>query len=326
MNKCRRGVMWKDSVAHYVLNGAEETHRLCQQLHDGTYKARDVKTFTVTSPKRREIVSISFRDRVYQRSLNDNALYPMMTRSFIYDNAACQKGKGTDFARRRLKCHMQRQYRKSGTGYWVLQIDIRGYYPNMRHDVTERMFEERLPRWAYEMALDVLRSQYPGDVGYNPGSQMIQIAGISFLDPIDHYIKERLRVKGYVRYMDDLILLGESRDFLESCRDEIGARLSEVGMEFNPKKTRIYSVGEGIPFLGFVFKLTDTGKVLMFVRSANVKQAKRRLRRMVNLSRKGLRDKAMVDECYRCYRDHISKGDSVRLLERMDAYYKSLWR
>lgn len=45
-----------------------------------------------------------------------------------------------------------------------------------------------------------------------------------------------------------------------------------------------------------------------------------------HLSRKGLRDKAMVDECYRCYRDHISKGNSMRLLERMDAYYKSLWR
>lgn len=99
--------MWKDSVAHYVLNGIESTLQLEEDLKSGAYKARPPITFKITSPKEREIVSIAFRDRVYQRSLNDNVVYPAMSRSFIRDNCACQSNKGTDYARERLKCFIK---------------------------------------------------------------------------------------------------------------------------------------------------------------------------------------------------------------------------
>ena len=92
MMRCRRGVMWKASVQSFVLNGPENIARLCDELHDGSYRARPTTSFTVTSPKRREIMAIPFRDRVVQRSYNDNAIYPCMSRCWIYDNAACQKG------------------------------------------------------------------------------------------------------------------------------------------------------------------------------------------------------------------------------------------
>jgi hypothetical protein len=129
MNKCIKGVLWKDSVAHFYLNYMEELLKLEAQLKDGTYRERPKKTFTITEPKIREIVSISFRDRVYQRSLNDNVIYPVMSRSFIPDNFACQKGKGTDAARNRLKEFLRRYYRKYGSEGYVLQCDITGYYP-----------------------------------------------------------------------------------------------------------------------------------------------------------------------------------------------------
>lgn len=89
MHKCKKGVIWKESVAHYVLNSLEETYKLNEQLENETYKARQIAKFTITRPKKREIISVCFRDRVYQRSLNDNALYPIMTNSFIRDNWAC---------------------------------------------------------------------------------------------------------------------------------------------------------------------------------------------------------------------------------------------
>ena len=75
------------------MNGIERTMKLSDELHSGTYKARKPVRFTITSPKPRDIASITFRDRVYQRSLNDNAVYLTMSKSFIYDNFACQKGK-----------------------------------------------------------------------------------------------------------------------------------------------------------------------------------------------------------------------------------------
>ena len=190
MYKCKKGVIWKDSVAHYYLNGIEETLKLEKQLRERTYKARKPVCFKVTHPKERDIVSISFRDRVYQRSLNDNAIYPQMSKGFIYDNMACQKGKGTDKARNRLKAFLQKYYRKHGTDGYVLQCDIYGYYPNMKHEVALETFKKKLDGWTYEKTETVLNEQYDGDTGYNPGSQMVQIAGISVLDELDHYIKE----------------------------------------------------------------------------------------------------------------------------------------
>lgn len=85
----------------------------------------------LTHPKKREAISIMFRDRVYQRSLNDNIIYPAMTKSFIYDNCACQKGKGTKFAKDRLVRHIQRAVKQWGLDLYVEQFDIKHYYENM---------------------------------------------------------------------------------------------------------------------------------------------------------------------------------------------------
>ena len=73
----------------------------------------------------------------------------------------------------------------------------------MRHDVTAAMFREYCDPWTAGEAMRTLDRQYKGDTGYNPGSQMVQIAGIAYLNKLDHYIKERMRRKIYIRYMDD---------------------------------------------------------------------------------------------------------------------------
>lgn len=125
MTKCVKNVLWKDSVAYFYHNWATEILKLERELHNGTYKERKAKFFTITEPKVREIMSIAFRDRVYQRSLNDVAIYPAVTKSFIYDNHACQKGKGTHKARKRMECFLQRFYRHHGSDGYVLKCDIK---------------------------------------------------------------------------------------------------------------------------------------------------------------------------------------------------------
>lgn len=326
MWKCKKGVVWKDSVAAYFHRGIERTARLSRELHEETYHSSPTKHFTIQYPKPREIASVAFRDRVYQRSLNDNVVYPAMTRSFIYDNFACQKGKGTDAARERLKSFLREHYRRHGTAGYVAQFDIHGYYPNMRHDVAEAVFQKHLPNWAFERVRDILRGQYEGDRGYNPGSQLVQIAGISVLNPLDHYIKEHLRVHHYIRYMDDLILVHPDRDFLLRCYDEISACLAKIGFEVNPKKTRIYPLSEGILFLGFHFTLTETGKVLMQINPARVSAQRRKLRRLVKKAKAGGIPRESVDMAYAAWRNHASKGNSYHLLQRMDQYYHELWK
>lgn len=325
MERCARSVSWKASVAHFVLNAPEEVLKLETQLKDGSYKPRPPKHFTVTSPKPREISSIAFRDRVYQRSLNDNTLYPAMTKSFVYDNWACQKGKGTDGARNRLAEFLRQCYRKHGANGYIAQFDIRGYYPNMDHAYIEGLFRARLTPETFRRVADVLHHQYPGEKGYNPGSQMIQIAGISALDKLDHYVKEQLHIRWYIRYMDDFILIHQDRAYLEKCRARIVAKLAECRFEINEDKTRIFPISDGILFLGFRFRMTSTGKVLAHIKPQNVKAKRKNLRRLVDKSRSGQLPRASVDESYRSWRDHAAKGNSYKLLRRMDRYYKQLW-
>lgn len=325
MMKCKRGVMWKDSVAGFCLDSVRQVSRLCDQLHDGTYKERPHKYFTINYPKERNIMSISFRDRVYQRSLNDIGIYPAMCGSFIYDNAACQKGKGADFARNRFKCHLQRYYRKHGADGYVLKMDVRGYYPNMRHDVAKDTFRKRLEPWVYERAEEILDG-FPGDVGFNPGSQIIQIAGISVLSSIDHYIKERLRIKHYLRYMDDMLIVSNDKAELERIRDDVAAKMAEIGFELHPTKTKITPLRRGVMFLGFLYRLTETGKVVMSIDPVRVKAVRKKLQRMVKKAKAEGLSREKVDESYQCWRNHASRGNSWRLLQRMDKFYSDLWR
>lgn len=325
MRQCQKGVMWKGSVAHYVLNGLEETYKLSQQLKDGTYKPRAPSKFTVYLPKQRDIVSISFKDRVYQRSLNDNGIYDGMTRSFIEDNQACQKGKGTDRARDRLEELLHRAFRMYGPDFKIFQWDVHGYYKHMRHDITEQLFRDRLDPDVATRAVRVMREQYHEADGYNPGSQMIQIAGISYLDPMDHFIKERLRIKGYIRYMDDFLLIHNDPEYLDHCREEIAHKLAEVGLEPNPNKTRIINATDGVMFLGFTFRVTKTGKVLRLINPENVKRERKKLVRMVGKAKRGEITRKKVDECYEAWKAHAEKGNTKKLLKRMDEFYLGLW-
>lgn len=326
MEKCRLGVIWKDSVASFVLNASERIMKLEDELKSGTYQMRPPYHFTITYPKKRDIASVSFRDRVYQRSINDNELYPVMTRSFIKDNWACQKGKGTDGARDRFQEFQHKFYRKHGRNGYYAQFDVEHYYQTMSHDYIENMFKEKISEEAFQMVKEVLRGQFDGDMGYNPGSQMIQIAGISALNPLDHFIKEQLHIKYYIRYMDDFILMHESEEYLEYCKKRIEEELAKIGFKLHPKKTRIFPVTEKIRFLGFDFQLTETGKVVVTKNPQNVKAERKKLRRLVAKSKRGEIPKESVDESYRCWREHVSYGNSYKLIQRMDKYYSDLWK
>ena len=324
MQKCKRGVLWKDSTMHFVLNGVQEVTKLSNELENGTYKERSHKYFTIMYPKERHIMSISFRDRVYQRSLNDVAIYPAMSRSYIYDNAACQKNKGADFSRERMKCHLQRYYRKHGPAGYALKIDIRKYYDSMDHDVVKKVFAKKLPENIYKRAEKILDG-FPGDVGFNPGSQLIQIAGLSMLDSIDHFIKERLRVEHYLRYMDDMVLISDNHRQLQDWLEAIAEKLKELKLEVHPTKTRITTLRNGVMWLGYHYRLTGTGKVVMTIDPKRVQAARKKYYRLAQMCKRGEISREKVDESYQCWRSHASKGDGYNMLKNMDRYYQSLW-
>ncbi|MBQ6403849.1 MAG: hypothetical protein IJI27_08085 [Oscillospiraceae bacterium] len=328
MWKCKRGKMWKASVARFVTHGIEETLKLEEEIKEGRYRPRKPHTFTLTYPKVRPCSSTHIRDRIVQRSLNDNVVYPAMTRSFIWDNMACQKGKGTTRAMDRLDHFLQRYYINNGhsNAGWVYQFDVKGYYRNTRHRDAKACFGRHLDEETVDNSMAWLQRQYPYEVGYEPGSQMVQILGISLLDPFDHVVKERVKAKIYERYMDDFYIISNSKEFLENSRAMIDEELAKIGMHLHPKKTRIYPLKDGIRVLGFTFRLTDTGKVVRIIDPRNVKHERKKLFRMARLVKEGKMTEAKFYECYGSWKAHAELGNSYKLLQKMDAYVKELMK
>lgn len=322
--KCFKGVGWKWSTQNFKLHIIENIVRLANDLASGQYKEGRTHPVHLTYPKKREALAITLRDRTVQRSVNDNRNYPAMTRSLIYANFACQKGKGTDAARNYWKAALRRAYIRYGrtNKFKIVVVDFKDYYGSMRHDITNAMFADKLDPWTAAFTARTLDKQYKGDTGYNPGSQMVQIAGISYPDKLDHHMKEVVRVAIYMHYMDDFQMPARNDDEALALLAEIRRESSKIGLRLHPAKTRIVDAKDGAVLLGFHYRVTETGKVLMFRDPKRVKEVKRRLRRLAHKIRRGEAPGDALDESYRCVRACMEKGNSAKLLQKVDDFYK----
>ena len=325
--ECKRNVMWKPSTSGYIKNILMNTCKLRDELLTGTYKLSPYSIFEVHEKKTRTIVATKMRDRVVQRSLCNCYLYEAITKGFIYDNCACQIGKGTDFARERLKLHLRRFYRKNGMNGYVLQMDIHNFFGSTPHKVAKEAVDKRVKdEWARNHVYMIIDSfDIDGTAtGLGLGSQITQLIELAVLDDLDHYIKERLRIKGYVRYNDDLILIHNDKEYLKECMKDIINKLNSLGLEVNEKKTHINRIDKGIHFLGFSFRLKNTGRVLMRILPKSVRKEKRKLKRQAKKVVEGEMKRDQLDACYQSFRNHLSKGSNKREIKMMDQYFAKI--
>ncbi|NLB54762.1 MAG: hypothetical protein GX811_03180 [Lentisphaerae bacterium] len=330
MHRCKQNVMWKDSVAGYIKNGLVNTYKLRHQALDDTYKIDKYSIFTVYEPKERPIVSTRMKDRVFQRSMCDNYLYDEITKSFIYDNHACQEDKGTSRARSRLVRHMQQYFKEHGTDGWVLQCDLTNFFGSTHHDIAKEAVSSRVDnKWVNDHVYKIIDSFNQGEdpeIGMGLGSQVTQLVELAVLDRLDHIIKEDLRVKLYIRYNDDFILIHDDKDYLKHCLRVINEHINSLGLELSKKKTRLYPLKQGIKFLGFVFRLTKTGKVIKRLNEENVTHEKRKLKRMKKLVDEGVLTKEHVDKCLEAWEAHAEQGNAHALILSMRRFYNNLWK
>jgi RNA-directed DNA polymerase len=275
----RRGKQGREEVARFELDLGCNLARLSQELEEGSYRMGPYARFVVTDPKRREIHAPRYRDRVVQRSLCDNALAPVLEPRLIYDNAACRRGKGTRFALERLKGFLREHWRHHGCDGWVLKCDIARYFASVRHDVLLGKLG-RLPFDAATMCLvrQVVESYAtaPGR-GLPLGNQTSQWFALYYLDVVDRLIKERMHVRGYVRYMDDMVLVHPSRAHLRSCLAVLGRSLAELGLRLNGK-TQLQPLDQGVDYLGWHLRLDCAGRVGCRLRSSSKLRLRARLR------------------------------------------------
>ncbi len=310
-------VRWKSSSIKYEDNELTNVLDLIKDVQNRTYQISPYVEFTIYEPKERHIISTRLRDRVFQRSLCDNYLYKEITRHFIYDNYACQLGKGTDFARKRLKVHLLRFYRKYGTNGYALKCDIKNYFGSVPHTVAKQAIRKIIADdWAYEQVAYIIDS-YKGDVGIGLGSQVSQLIMLAVLNDLDHIIKEKFRCKFYGRYMDDFILLSDSKEQLREIKKFIGEYLKARDMSLNHKKTQLFKITQPISFLGFDYILTSTGKVVMKMNRKTITREKRRVKKQVGLPRE--------KEGFLAFRNHCTKGNCYHLFQTISIRRKKLY-
>lgn len=319
LKKSCRNVRWKDSVTGYEANALKNTYRLRQSLLNGTYGIDEYQRFTVYEPKKRDIVATRIKDRQFQRSLCDNGFYEQMTKSFIYDNCACLKGKGVDFALNRMTAHLQKYYRKHGTEGWVLKCDIRHYFQSIPHDVAKAAIRKRVSDEAMALRACEIVDSF-GDVGLGLGSQVSQLVALAVLDDTDHYIKERLGIKHYVRYMDDFVLIHADRDFLKHCRAEIEGKLGEIGLTLNGK-TALFPLSRGVKFLQWHFYLTDTGKVIRRHDKGRQSRERAKIKALTLKEARGEVERGTAAESLKSYLANLDRGNAYHEGRRMTRFF-----
>ena len=242
--RCRRHVSWKSSVQKYIVNAPLHVFRTFKALMAQKFKSSGFYEFWLCERgKLRYIRSVVMKERVVQRCLCDNALVPMLQRTFIYDNGACMKDKGYSFANRRLNRHILRHTRRHGREGYVLIYDFRKFFDRVSHalvkGIVDRTFrDKRIVKLTYHF-IDAF-----GDVGLGLGSQVSQILALASANKLDHIIKEKLRVKGYARYNDDGYLISESKEFLNYCKGVIRKTCNSLGITLNEKKTQIVKLSK----------------------------------------------------------------------------------
>lgn len=344
--KARRGKRQKYSVAKFEANLLEALCLLSDLLKSGEYRPSEYYIFRVYEPKERIVMTNAFKDKVVQHSLCDNILEPAFSVSFIADNYASQRGRGTHYGLYRLEDFMRSYYferkaksdaerraaglppvRAQDGGYangWVLKCDISKYFYSIQHgplkEMVRQYFRDPLLLWLIDLIIDSTENP-----GIPIGNQTSQWFAVMYLSGLDHFIKEKLGIRYYGRYMDDFYLIHEDKAYLQYCRREIERYLAGLGLRLN-NKTNIFPLKNGIDFLGFHTYLTDSGKVIRKVRRRSKCNEQRKLRKQRKLLDAGKITLAKVEQSYQSWRSHAAKGNCHHLIRETDKLFHDLFK
>jgi retron-type reverse transcriptase len=259
-----RGKRGRPDVAAFEYNLEENLLALQDELQRQTYAPGKYYNFHIHDPKPRLISAAPFRDRVAHHALC-RIIEPLFERRFIYDSYACRVGKGTHAALDRAQ-EYARQFP------YVLQLDLEHFFPSMDHGVLrqqlERVIGDRDVLWLADKILDsgigihdedFTPRYFPGDDlfaimrphGLPIGNLTSQFWANVYLNPLDHYTKRELKCRGYVRYVDDLLLFADDKAALHEWRVALSKFAASLRQKFHESRAQVFPVTTGIPFLGW---------------------------------------------------------------------------
>ena len=280
--KAQKAKRFRDNVLEFNYNLESNLFKLQSQLKSKTYEPGKYRSFRIYDPKPRLISAAPYRDRIVHHALC-NIIVPPLEKSFIHDSYANREGFGSHRALRRFTkfCRSSR---------FILQCDIKKYFPSINHHILKQQIRRKIKckdtLWLIDKIIDCSNEQeevidyFPNDYLLTPLQQKkgLPIGNLSsqffsnfYLNDFDHFIKEKLKVKKYVRYVDDFSLFSDEREFLQFARREIEKYLEKLRLKIHPIKSQLFATKKGANFVGFRV-LPDRIRV----RNHNLKKARKR--------------------------------------------------
>lgn len=260
--KAKKRKRWKNSFLYFQKDFEPNLIHIQDSLITKTYQPGSYKKFLIYEPKRREISAAPYRDRIVHHAIC-NCIEPIFQRTFIDQSFSNQKGKGTHKA-----VELYRQY--AFNNLYVLKCDIKKYFPSIDHKILKNLIQRKIKdKQVLELInliIDNSNQQEPifeyfeGDTLFTPyerrkgipiGNLTSQFFANVYLNPLDHFVKETLGCKSYIRYVDDFVLLdNDKRKLIEYLR-KIEKFLAKYRLKLHERKVVLTPTQKGIKFLGY---------------------------------------------------------------------------
>lgn len=279
--KAKRGKEGRGDVRAFSREVSAHLNRLRRDLVDQTVRVGNYRYFSIRDPKPRIICAAAFRERVLHHAIM-NVCDPVFERYQAFDSYATRRDKGTFAALNRA--------RKFATRYpWFLKLDVRKYFDSIDHALLKTLLRRLFKDFALLALLDRIIDSYDTEEGKGVpiGNLTSQYFANHVLAVADHYIKEELRVGGYVRYMDDMVLWCEDRHTLKAYRKAV-ERFLKKRLLLDLKPVCLNRADQGLPFLGF--RVFPDRATLRFGSRRRFRTKMRRLMEMYAKNRIGQRE------------------------------------
>lgn len=298
--KCKR---YREEVLRFTDNLEEELYDLVADLLAGTYRQGKTRCFVVYEPKKRDISALPFRDRV-ERHMVENKIGDTIEKRFYYHSYACRKNKGmhraADYAQECI-----RNLSFEGQQVYALKADVHKYFNSIDHEVLKSILAKIFKDKGLLRLLYYTIDEYgENGKGIAVGDLHSQTFGNLVLNELDDYVKNELKVKYYIRYMDDFIIIHNDRECLKDILQKIEAFLGErLKLTLNPK-TQIINTKNGLDFCGYrIYK--DYRKIR--------KRSPKHIRAAIKAYRSGKITKEKLLMIYASWKGHAEHADTYKL-------------
>lgn len=282
----RKGKRGREEVQAFEARLWENLGALQMELLWGTYRPGRYRSFVVYEPKVREILAAPYRDRVAQHAICA-ICGPYWDASMIADSYACRPGKGTHAGADRLQQWLRGMDRQGET--WALKMDLSKYFASISHDLARRVIRRKIACARTLELLDAIIASTAGDdeeypVGIPVGNLVSQHVANLVGNEIDQWAKRELRLRRYIRYMDDMVVLTTTKTEALALRHAFEVKIDTLGFRFS--KASVLPINRGVNFLGY--RIWPTHRLLRKDSIQRMRKTMRKLKKDYAAGRIGL--------------------------------------